>query len=112
MRKTSVWLFLMAFLAAGSLALGQKKKTPDQLTFEAKNGKVTFNHAAHVKRAKDDCKACHDKLFPESATAPVNYKAGMHRPAESAKTSCGFCHRPGGTAFESKGNCAKCHVKS
>jgi len=33
-------------------------------------GSVTFDHAAHVKRANNDCKACHDKLFEESAKAP------------------------------------------
>jgi mono/diheme cytochrome c family protein len=36
----------------------------------------------------------------------------LHKTAEAAKTSCGGCHTPGGPAFESKGNCGKCHVKS
>jgi hypothetical protein len=36
----------------------------------------------------------------------------MHKPAETGKTSCGSCHNPGGPSFETKGNCAKCHVKS
>ncbi|MBZ5610458.1 MAG: hypothetical protein LAP38_19525 [Acidobacteriia bacterium] len=112
MQKTTVWLFLIALMTAGLALLGQEKKPPDKLTFDAKNGKVTFDHAAHVKSAKGDCKTCHDKLFPESASAPLNFKAGVHKPAEKAKTSCGSCHRPGGNAFESKGNCAKCHVKS
>jgi c(7)-type cytochrome triheme protein len=75
-------------------------------------GNVTFDHAAHVKRANNDCKACHDKLFEESAKAPLNFKAAIHKTAETAQTSCGACHRPAGAAFESKGNCGKCHVKS
>ena len=93
--------------------MGQEKKAPAKLTFEAKTGNVTYDHAAHAKREKNDCKVCHDKLFPQSK-APLNFKAGMHKPAETAKTSCGNCHREGGTAFSTKGNCAngKCHVKA
>ena len=55
---------------------------------------------------------CHDKLFKQDAKAPLNFKAAIHKTAEAEKTSCGACHHPGGTAFETKGNCAKCHVKS
>ena len=58
-----------------------------------------------------DCTACHEKLFPQSR-APLNYKAGMHKPAEAKKTSCAGCHHAGGTSFESKGNCNTCHQKS
>jgi c(7)-type cytochrome triheme protein len=89
----------------------QDKKAPEKLTFTAKNGNVVFNHAAHVKLAKGDCKTCHDNLFKEDAKAPLNFKPSMHKTAEADKTSCGFCHHSGGLAFESKGNCAKCHVK-
>jgi c(7)-type cytochrome triheme protein len=91
--------------------LAQEKKAPESLPFPTKMGKVTYNHAAHAKRVKNDCATCHDKLFQQSATAPLNYRAAMHRTAESKQLSCGSCHRPGGTAFESKANCAKCHVK-
>jgi c(7)-type cytochrome triheme protein len=72
-------------------------------------GNVTFLHAKHQEREKD-CKACHDKLFPQSK-APLNFKAGMHKVAEKKKSSCAGCHVAGGKAFESKGNCNKCHVK-
>jgi c(7)-type cytochrome triheme protein len=65
-----------------------------------------------VKQAKNDCKACHDKLFQQSSTAPLNYKAAMHKAAETGMTSCGACHHAGGTAFGAKGNCNKCHVKA
>jgi c(7)-type cytochrome triheme protein len=96
----------------GCLLLAQDKKAPVKLTFKAKTGNVVFDHTKHVKAAKNDCKTCHDKLWPQKATAPLNFKAGMHKPAEAGKTSCGFCHHPGGGAFETKGNCAKCHQKA
>lgn len=85
---------------------------PEKITFNAKPGNVTFNHAEHVKAAKNDCKACHDKLFKQSSTEPINFKAGMHKPAETAKTSCGGCHNADGPGFKTAGNCAKCHVKA
>ena len=101
-------LYVLSVAALGVLA--QEKKPPLKLVFEAKVGNVTFDHAAHLKREKNDCKVCHDKLFSQEK-APLNFKAGMHKPAEAAKTSCGACHTPGGASFETKGNCNKCHVK-
>ena len=103
---------LLSLCLVGIWALAQEKTPPAKLVFQAKPGNVTFDHAAHLKRAKNDCKACHDKLFAQSAQAPINYKAAMHKTAETAMTSCAACHHTGGAAFESKGNCAKCHVKS
>jgi c(7)-type cytochrome triheme protein len=83
----------------------------EKLVFKSKMGNITFLHQAHAKREKGDCKVCHDKLFQQSATAPLNYRAGIHKVAEAKKLSCGACHVAGGKSFESKGNCAKCHVK-
>ncbi len=108
-------LAAVLLVAAGSGAvrlLGEEKKAPENLTFTAKNGNVRFNHMAHAKAAKGDCKTCHDKLFKEDTKSPLNFKAGLHKPAEAAKTSCGGCHHPDGSAFETKGNCSKCHVKT
>lgn len=103
---------ITGLVLAGSLILGaQEKKAPGKLVFEARQGKVTFDHATHVKAEKGSCTPCHDKLFPQDAKAPLNFKAGLHRPAETKQVSCGACHRPGGTSFETKGNCTKCHVK-
>lgn len=107
----SLVLFLMAALAALTLGAADAKKPPEQLVFKTKMGNVTFHHAAHVKREKGNCKICHDKLFKQSSTAPLGFKAGMHKPAEAKKTSCAFCHHPGGQAFPTKGNCKKCHVR-
>lgn len=96
-------------LATGAILAGDKKP-PETITFEAKSGTVTFDHAKHAERAKGDCKACHDAIFPEDK-APLNYKESMHKKAESDKKSCAACHVAGGTSFESKGNCQKCHIK-
>jgi c(7)-type cytochrome triheme protein len=102
----------LAAVVALTTMVAQEKKPPGKLEFASKNGKVVYDHAAHVKRAKGECKFCHPAQWPQSARAPLNFKTGMHRPAEGNKVSCGLCHRAGGGAFESKGNCAKCHVKS
>lgn len=106
---------IAAFVAVSVIcsisAVAQEKKAPAKLVFQAKTGNVTYDHAAHAKREKNDCKVCHDKLWPQSAAAPLNFKAGMHKIAESKKTSCATCHVAGGAAFETKGNCVKCHAK-
>lgn len=103
----------LALLLSISLfpVLAQEKKAPESLTYQTKMGKVTYNHVEHAKRVEGHCAPCHDKLFQQSATAPLNYRPAMHKTAEAQKISCGSCHRPEGTAFESKGNCTKCHVR-
>jgi c(7)-type cytochrome triheme protein len=103
----------VGFLVLGALTFGIARgadKPPEKILYESKPGNVTFDHAKHTERAKNDCAVCHDKLFPQSR-APLNYKAGMHRPAEAKKQSCAGCHVAGGGAFESKGNCNTCHQK-
>jgi c(7)-type cytochrome triheme protein len=102
---------VVSFLAAALLGIAADKTPPKELVFKATMGKVTFQHAKHIERAKNDCKVCHDKLFQQSATAPLNYKAAMHKTAETNKTACAACHVAGGTSFASTGNCVKCHVK-
>lgn len=95
----------------GMLAQEKKAATPpSKLVFEAKNGKVTYDHAAHAKREKNDCKICHPVPFAQKAKAPLNFKGGaMHKTAEEKHGSCALCHYEGGKAFAAKGNCAKCH---
>jgi c(7)-type cytochrome triheme protein len=110
--RTVIACLLAVGIGGAFGAFAQDKKTPPQkLTFVTKYGDVTFDHAAHLKRANGDCTACHDKLFQQDAKAPLNFKAGLHQPAEKGMTSCGSCHHAGGAAFETKGNCAKCHIK-
>jgi len=106
MRTLSLLLLTITTALAFDLQVAQ----PDKIVFTAKNGNVTFNHQAHVDRVSKDCSACHDKLFPQTKAA-INFKAGMHKTAEAAKNSCAGCHVAGGGAFETKGNCGKCHVK-
>ena len=91
----------------------QDKKVPEKLVIPTKAGNITFDHSAHVQRDKGDCKVCHPSLFAEDSKAPLNFKPA-HKKEENKKTSCGFCHRAGGGAFETKGNCTdgKCHVKA
>jgi len=109
MRFLTLLLVTLALAAGIESLLAQKP--PEKVVFQSKMGNVTFDHAAHVKRANADCKTCHPALFKQSSTEPINFKANMHKTAEAAKTSCGACHTPGGASFETKGNCAKCHVK-
>ena len=46
----------------------------------------------------------------ETKQGNVTFDHAKHLAA--AKTSCAACHVAGGAAFETKGNCQKCHVKS
>ena len=112
MRNALAYFLLFTMIALTSM-VAQDKKAPITLVFAAKNGNVTYDHTAHAKRQKNDCKTCHPAQWPQDAKAPLNWKASMHKTAETAKTSCGFCHHPGGAAFETKApNCTKCHVKA
>lgn len=104
-------LVALVALAGMAVAPAQEKKAPATLVFTAKTGNVTFAHAKHSEREKGDCKVCHDTLWPQDSKAPLNYKAGMHKPAEAKKISCASCHVAGGKAFASTGNCNKCHAK-
>lgn len=99
---------VLAFLPC----LAADRKPPGKLVFSARPGNVIFDHAAHVRRVRGNCGACHDKLFKQDATAQLNWKPGTHRPAEANRTSCGGCHRPGGTAFETRDHCRRCHVEA
>ena len=110
--KTLLAVMTVAVVLTGLLALAADTG-PEKLVFTSKMGNITFQHAKHNERAKGDCKVCHDKLWPQSAKAPLNFKEGMHKPAEAKKISCGACHTAGGASFSTVGNCtnSKCHVK-
>jgi c(7)-type cytochrome triheme protein len=112
MRKTLGYCLFLAMLGLTAL-LAQTKTPPTKLVIKAKPGNITFDHTAHVKREKNDCKVCHTALFAQDAKAPLAFKP-PHKNEEDKKTSCGSCHRAGGTAFETKANCTngKCHVKA
>jgi c(7)-type cytochrome triheme protein len=96
--------------------LGVPKPTPNSgvngipvlAMFETRLGPARFDHQKHIDEAKGDCKACHNEVFPLERGL-LNYKDNLHKTAETAKTACGACHNPNGTAFESKGHCLTCH---
>jgi|SRR5450432_2601696 c(7)-type cytochrome triheme protein len=113
MKTLIAYAALFSAVALSGIVAQEKKATapPAKLTFTAKTGNVIYDHAAHAKREKNECKTCHPARWPQDAKAPLNFKAAMHKTAETAKTSCSGCHNPGGAAFETKGNCAKCHAK-
>jgi len=113
MRNLLAYAVLVCMIALTSLVAQDKKPPASPLIFAAKNGAVTYDHAAHAAREKGDCKVCHPAVFPQDAKAALNFKPAMHKTAETNKTSCGFCHHPAGKAFETKGNCTtKCHGKA
>ena len=111
-----------AFASADNCArchvgLGEPKPTPATglsgipafPSVETRLGPARFDHEKHVEIAKDNCQACHNKIFPLSKGL-LGYKDNLHKTAEQASTSCGACHRPGGEAFASEGNCLQCHA--
>ena len=110
------------FASAGNCAqchvgLGQPRATPSTGVsgvpnlpdVETRLGPARFDHQRHVELAGNDCRSCHNQVFPLTRGL-LNYADNLHKTAEANQTSCGACHRPAGTAFESEGNCLQCHV--
>ena len=113
MRDLFAYALLICMAALSSLVAQEKKAPTAPLVFAAKNGPVTYDHAAHAKRENNGCKSCHPAVFAQDAKAPLNFKPAMHKTPEANKTSCGFCHHAAGKAFETKANCTtKCHGKA
>jgi c(7)-type cytochrome triheme protein len=112
MRKTLAYFLFIPLLGLTAL-VAQDKTPPAKLVLPARNGDVAFDHAAHAKRENNNCVACHPALFAQDAKKPVAFRP-PHKTEENNKTSCGFCHRAGGTAFATAGNCSngKCHVRA
>jgi c(7)-type cytochrome triheme protein len=108
MTKAMVLLLVLAALIPAGYSAGETP-FPVRLVIPAKPGGVVFYHFLHAQRANFDCKTCHAALWPQDAKSPLKFKTGGHQAAESGRTSCGNCHRPGG-AFGSQGNCTtRCH---
>ena len=112
MQKLLTGAFFISTLGMIAL-LAQTKKPPAKVVLPAKNGNVVFDHSAHLKRAKNDCKVCHPALFAQDAKAAIGFRP-PHKTVEDKMASCGSCHRDGGTAFETKANCTngRCQVKA
>lgn len=109
--KVAIVLILSMFSISLVMATAQDKSAPETIVFETRNGNVTFQHKAHMGREENKCETCHDAVFPKNTKAPLNYKPRLHKEAEANKTSCATCHVAEGKAFESKGNCSRCHEK-
>ncbi len=97
--QTTIASILGLALLCSISAAGAGKKPPAKLVFPSKAGEIAFDHAAHAKREKGNCKRCHDKLWPRPAKVALTSSAG-----------CRSCHTAGGASFEMKGNCKKCHA--
>ncbi len=110
MRRTFGYILFFSLLGL-TASVAQQKTPPTKLVFPAKNGNIAFDHAAHAKREKNECQTCHPAVFAQNAKAPLGFKP-PHKSEEDKKTSCGSCHRAGGSAFQTAGNCVKCHVKT
>ncbi len=110
MRRSLAYIVLLAMLGLTAL-VAQNKTPPTKLTFTTKNGNVTFDHSAHIKREQSNCSVCHPGLFAQDAKKPIGFRP-PHKAQEDKKVACGSCHRAGGAAFATQGNCSngKCHV--
>jgi hypothetical protein len=93
-------------------AAGTEKTFPVRLVIPAKPGGVTFLHFRHAQRMNFECATCHATTWPQDSSASLGYKHGGHREAEGRRTACAGCHREGGRAFASQGNCTtRCHAR-
>ncbi len=110
MRKLIAVLAVLLAVTFVVYAQQTAAKGPTELVIKAKNGNILFPHAKHVATEKGDCKVCHPKLWPQSATAPIGFRP-PHKNEEAKEVSCGACHRAGGPAFSASvpANCKKCH---
>jgi len=91
----------LAVLISGMTASAVDLK---DITFATDNaGNVVFSHKNHIRQKKmaNNCKSCHDTIYPFKAKASYTM-ADM----EKGK-SCGACH-DGKSAFALK-ECARCH---
>jgi hypothetical protein len=79
--------YLIALGLVGLGVLAQEKKAPEKLTFMTKNGAVTFDHSAHVKRANGDCSTCHDKFIQAGREGAVELQS---QPSQDCRNGQNF----------------------
>jgi hypothetical protein len=107
----TVALVFLAAMAMLPRATADDKAFPVRMVIPASQGGVTFHHFLHAQRVKFDCAVCHASLWPRNSSAKLGYGPDGHRAAEERRTGCGSCHREGGSAFASEGNCtSRCHA--
>lgn len=108
----------LVLACSGSPVLGEAK---DQVVFETKMGKVTFQHKAHVDR-KVECKTCHhkDDAGKEQACKTCHKEADTAGGAPALKTAvhgkdnksgkCLACHNQDANK-KAPTKCTDCHKK-
>ncbi len=89
MKKLVVMLMLIAFATGVTLAFAA-----DTVTYDNKQGKVTFNHKVHGEKLK--CDACHKgtpaKIAVNKDAAHGAVCKDCHK-EKNAPTKCGDCHK-------------------
>ncbi len=89
MKKTISAIMLVLFSAVSVMAA-------DVMTFNAKNGNVTFDHKKHQELLKD-CKVCHEKGPGKIEGFGKDWAhktcKGCHTEKNAGPTKCGECHK-------------------
>ncbi|MFA5517243.1 MAG: cytochrome c3 family protein [Desulfuromonadales bacterium] len=88
MKRIVVMLLAAGFIASTAFAA-------DVVTYEAKNGTVTFDHKVHQERAGGDCAKCHEGTpgkFEVSKDFAHKTCKGCHAEM-NGPTKCGGCHK-------------------
>lgn len=87
---------ITALFAAAVLSSAAYAAAPDKMTFDAKSGKVEFDHKAH---AKQGCKSCHEgapgKIADFSKDKAHALCKGCHEKQAKGPTKCAECHKKG-----------------
>lgn len=89
MKKLFVVLMLVAFAATATLAVAG-----DVVTYEGKQGKVTFNHKGHADKMK--CADCHQGTPAKIDVTKESAHKAVCKECHAAKggpTKCGDCHK-------------------
>lgn len=101
-------LALLAFVIAclSPVFFAEAKKIGGgDITYPSKAlGNVVFKHSVHPDSVKNNCSACHPKIFKQK-----KFTSGMKMADINKGKYCGVCH-DGKKAFSVK-TCVKCHKK-
>jgi hypothetical protein len=115
-----------ALALAVTLAIATAGIAPEQevLTFEAKLGKVTFEHKVHAEMEGVECVSCHHTIeegeTPKSCGSCHPDKAAegeVPKLQDAVHDNCWNCHQEKADAGAAHGplkgfkNCKDCHVK-
>jgi hypothetical protein len=110
-----------AFLLMGTLFY-KEQEIKEKYIYDAKTGKVTFSHIAHVDRVNNDCQICHHEVTGGNAAQACSdchklivqiTPIGEAMPISKAfHTKCIVCHQK--MVKEDKKapvKCQDCHIK-